>query len=162
MTVKPDIDYFAQAIDFLLLESRAISQTALRLKRDQVEGAINLLAGCRGKVVLSGIGKSGIIAQKIAATMTSTGTVAIFIHPSDALHGDLGIIGPDDCVIALSNSGETEEVLAMLPHLERGCGMNRRRVPVIAIVGNMRSSLTHQSDVALDASVDQEAGPLNL
>ncbi|MGH9897386.1 MAG: KpsF/GutQ family sugar-phosphate isomerase [Pyrinomonadaceae bacterium] len=162
MTVKPDIDYFAQAIDFLLLESRAISQTALRLKRDQVEGAINLLAGCRGKVVLSGIGKSGIIAQKIAATMTSTGTVAIFIHPSDALHGDLGIIGPDDCVIALSNSGETEEVLAMLPHLERGCGMNRRRVPVIAIVGKMQSSLTHQSDVALDASVDQEAGPLNL
>lgn len=162
MTTTPNVDHFAIAVDFLLLESRAIAQTALRLKRDQVERAIDLLSGCCGKVVLSGIGKSGIIAQKIAATMTSTGTVAIFLHPSDALHGDLGIIGPDDCLIALSNSGETQELLAMLPHLERGRGMNRKRIPVIAIVGQMRSTLAHQSDVALDASVDQEAGLHNF
>ncbi len=122
----------------------------------EVERAIELLAACKGKVVLVGVGKSGVIAQKIAATMTSTGTVALHLHPSDALHGGLGIVNSDDIVIALSNSGETDEVLAMLPYLKQ------RSVCIIAVVGNLNSTLARCAEVVLDASVDQEACPLNL
>ena len=148
--------YSAQVKDFLRLESEALAQTAERLDMAEVERAISLLAACAGKVVLIGVGKSGNIAQKIAATLTSTGTVAVFLHPSDALHGGLGIVAPQDIVIALSNSGETDEVLAMLPFLKH------RRTTVIAIVGNLRSTLARRADVVLDASVDTEACPLNL
>ena len=148
--------YFSQVVNLLRMESEAIAQTARRLRRTDVERAINLLADCRGKVVLVGVGKSGIIAQKIAATMTSTGTAAIYLHPSDALHGGIGIVTPEDIIIALSNSGETDEVLSMLPYLKR------RQVPIIAVVGELRSTLARRADVALDASVDQEACPLNL
>jgi arabinose-5-phosphate isomerase len=105
---------------------------------------------------LLGIGKSGIIAQKIAQTLTSTGTVAIFLHPSDAVHGSLGIILPGDVVIALSNSGETDEIIALLPAIEQ------RKASLIAIVGNVDSTLARRADVVLDASVDKEACPLNL
>jgi KpsF/GutQ family protein len=149
-------NYFTQVVDLLRLESEAIAQTAARLQSADVERAIELLASCRGKVVLVGVGKSGVIAQKIAATMTSTGTAALHLHPSDALHGGLGIVTPDDIVIALSNSGETDEVIAMLPFL------TQRRVHIIAIVGNLNSTLARRATVALDASVDQEACPLNL
>ena len=149
-------NYFSQIVDLLRLESEAIAQTARRLKRKDVERAVKLLAECRGKVVLVGVGKSGIIAQKIAATMTSTGTAAIYLHPSDALHGGLGIVTPEDVIIALSNSGETDEVLSMLPFLKH------RRVPLVAVVGDVRSTLARRADVVLDASVDQEACPLNL
>lgn len=149
-------NYFSQVCDLLRLESEAIAQTAARLKREHVERSIEILAGCHGKVVLVGVGKSGIIAQKIAATMTSTGTAAIYLHPSDALHGGLGIVNPEDVVLALSNSGETDEVISMLPHLRH------RRVPLVAIVGNLRSTLARRADVVLDASVDQEACPLNM
>jgi arabinose-5-phosphate isomerase len=148
--------YFSQVVDLLRMESEAIEQTARRLKVEQVERAVGLLAGCRGKVVTVGVGKSGIIAQKIAATMTSTGTAALFLHPSDALHGGIGIVTGADLVIALSNSGETEELLSMLPYLKH------RQVPIIAVVGSPRSTLARRADVALDASVDQEACPLNL
>ena len=151
-----DKNYFSQVVDLLRSESEAIAQTAARLQERQVESAIQQLASCRGKVVLVGVGKSGIIAQKIAATMTSTGTAAIYLHPSDALHGNLGIVMPEDVVIVLSNSGETEELVEMLPYLKH------RRVPIIAIVGNLRSTLARRADVVLDASVDHEAGPLNL
>ncbi|MGA9994860.1 MAG: SIS domain-containing protein, partial [Pyrinomonadaceae bacterium] len=109
--------HFAQVVDLLKLEAGAIAQTASRLQPDQVELAIKILSASKGKVVLVGIGKSGIISQKIAATMTSTGTAAIFLHPSDALHGGLGIVTSDDVVIAISNSGETTELLDMLPYL---------------------------------------------
>lgn len=149
-------NYFSQVCDLLRLESEAIAQTAARLERETVERAIEILAACRGKVVLVGVGKSGIIAQKIAATMTSTGTAAIYLHPSDALHGGLGIVNPEDVVLALSNSGETDEVISMLPHLRH------RRVPIVAILGNLRSTLARRADVVLDASVDQEACPLNM
>jgi arabinose-5-phosphate isomerase len=138
------------------MEAAAISSTTMRLRREDVERAIELLAECRGKVVLVGVGKSGNIAEKIAATLTSTGTAAVYLHPSDALHGGLGLVTPDDIVVALSNSGETDEVLTMLPYLKN------RRVPVIALVGNLRSTLARSADVSLDASVDQEACPLNL
>src|SRR5690606_35727749 len=100
--------------------------------------------------------KSGVIAQKIAQTMTSTGTVAVFLHPSDAMHGSLGAVTGGDVIIALSNSGETDELIAMLPALKK------RQVPLISIVGNLESTLARQSDVVLDASVDKEACPLNL
>jgi arabinose-5-phosphate isomerase len=122
----------------------------------QVERVIDLLAGCKGKVVIMGVGKSGIIAQKIAATMTSAGTAALYLHPSDALHGGLGIVQSNDVVMVLSNSGETDEIIEMLPYL------NHRHVAIIAIVGNLSSTLARRSDAVLDASVDQEACPLNL
>jgi arabinose-5-phosphate isomerase len=148
--------YFSEVVDLLRMESEAIAQTAQRLKAAEVEQAVSLLARCRGKVVTVGVGKSGIIAQKIAATMTSTGTAAIYLHPSDALHGGIGIVTPADLIIALSNSGETDELLGMLPYLKH------RRVPIIAVVGSPRSTLARRANVTLDASVDQEACPLNL
>jgi arabinose-5-phosphate isomerase len=151
-----DNKYFSLVTDLLRLESEAIAQTALRLAEAEVERAIEILAVCRGKVVLLGVGKSGIIAQKIAATMTSTGTAAIYLHPSDALHGGLGIVASEDVVLALSNSGETDEVISMLPHLKH------RGVPLIALVGNLNSTLARRADVVLDATVDKEACPLNM
>ncbi|MDT5123977.1 MAG: arabinose-5-phosphate isomerase [Acidobacteriota bacterium] len=149
-------NHFSQVIDLLLMEADAIRVTASRLKPEHVERAIELLKTCRGKVVLVGVGKSGNIAEKIAATMTSTGTVAVYLHPSDALHGGLGIVTSEDVVVALSNSGETDEIVTMLPYLKH------RRVPIIALVGNINSTLARSADVILDASVDQEACPLNL
>jgi arabinose-5-phosphate isomerase len=151
-----DTNYFSQVVDLLRIESEAIAQTAGRLERAEVERAIELLTQCKGKVVLVGVGKSGVIAQKIAATMTSTGTAALYLHPSDALHGGLGIVTSEDVVIALSNSGETDEVLVMLPYLKQ------RQASIIAVIGNLDSTLARQADVVLDASVDQEACPLNL
>jgi arabinose-5-phosphate isomerase len=142
--------------ELLRLEAAAIERAAERLDSDAVERAVALLADCRSKVVVMGVGKSGVIAQKIAQTLTSTGTVAVFVHPSDALHGSLGVIAKGDVVIALSNSGETEELVALLPALER------RNVPMIAIVGNTLSTLAAHSSAVLDVSVDQEACPLNL
>src|SRR5215212_8213750 len=131
----PDKAYFLQVVALLGMEAAAISSTINRLQREEVERAVELLAGCRGKVVLVGVGKSGNIAEKIAATMTSTGTAAVYLHPSDALHGGLGIVTPGDVVVALSNSGETDEVITMLPYLKH------RQVPIIAVVGNLRSTL---------------------
>ena len=107
-------------------------------------------------MIVTGVGKSGVIAQKIAQTLVSTGTVAVFVHPSDAIHGSLGMVTKGDVVIALSNSGETEEILLLLPTLKN------RGIRIISIVGNMNSTLARQSDIALDASVDREVCPLNL
>src|SRR6476469_3250421 len=129
-----DKNYFAEVQGFLRLESEAIAQTAMRLAGDEIERVVQLLAACKGKVVILGVGKSGIIAQKIAATMTSTGTGALYLHPSDALHGGLGIVQSDDVVIVLSNSGETDEIVAMLPYLQN------RHVKIVAIVGNVNST----------------------
>jgi len=140
----------------LKLESEAIAQTAKRLDQQQVTHAIDLLCNCQGKIVIIGVGKSGIVAQKIAATMTSTGTAALHLHPSDALHGGLGIVQTGDVVILLSNSGETDEIVGMLPYLKH------REVSLIAIVGNLASTVARRADAVLDASVDQEACPLNL
>jgi arabinose-5-phosphate isomerase len=151
-----DKNYFAEIQGFLRLESEAIAQTATRLKQNEIERVVELLASCKGKIVILGVGKSGIIAQKIAATMTSTGTGAIHLHPSDALHGGIGIINSDDVVMILSNSGETDEIIEMLPYLKR------RQVPIIALVGNLSSTLARRADAVLDGSVDQEACPLNL
>jgi arabinose-5-phosphate isomerase len=151
-----DKNYLAEVQAFLRLESIAIAQTATRLERDEIERVVKLLAACKGKIVILGVGKSGIIAEKIAATMTSTGTGALYLHPSDALHGGIGIIKADDVVMILSNSGETDEIIEMLPYLKR------RQVPIIALVGNLNSTLARRADAVIDGSVDQEACPLNL
>lgn len=151
-----DKNYFANVLEFLRLESEAITRSATRLKPDDIERIVDLLAGIKGKIVFLGVGKSGIIGQKIAATMTSTGTGAIYLHPSDALHGGIGIINSDDVVLIISNSGETNEIIEMLPYLKR------RNVPIIALLGNLNSTLARRADAVLDASVDQEACPLNL
>ena len=151
-----DKNHFAAVQGFLRLEAEALSQTATRLNADEIERVVQLLAGCQGKIVILGVGKSGIIAQKIAATMTSTGTGALHLHPSDALHGGIGIINAEDVVMILSNSGETDEIIEMLPYLKR------RKVPIIALVGNPGSTLARQADAVIDGSVDQEACPLNL
>mgnify|MGYP001593764627 CR=1 FL=1 len=147
---------YSQVIELLRLEASAIEHTAKHLDVDSVEKAVELLLNCQSKVIVTGVGKSAIIANKIADTMTSTGTVAVFVHSSDALHGSLGVIGTGDVVVALSNSGETDELLAILPTLKQ------REVKIISIVGNPNSTLARQSEVVLDASVDQEACPLNL
>src|SRR5262245_14155422 len=149
-------DHLADIQQVLRIESDAIALTATRLDREQVGRVVELLANCAGKVVILGVGKSGIIGQKIAATMTSAGTAALYLHPSDALHGGLGIVQADDVVIVLSNSGETDEIVGMLPYLKN------RGVPIVAIVGNLNSTLARRADAALDASVDKEACPLNL
>jgi len=147
---------FGRVTDFLRIEAEAITQTAARLDPAEVGRAVELLEHCAGKVVVTGVGKSGIVAEKIAATMSSTGTAAVYLHASDALHGGLGLVAAEDVVIALSNSGETFELIEVLPFLKH------RSVPVIAIVGNLQSTLARRADVRLDASVDQEACPLNL
>ena len=127
---------------------------------DRIDGAfleaLALILNCHGRVIVTGIGKSGHIGHKIAATLASTGTPAFFVHPAEASHGDLGMITPDDVLIALSNSGESNELLNILPHVKR------RGAKVIAITGNPKSSLALDADAHLDSAVAQEACPLNL
>lgn len=148
--------YFDKAAGILQLEAAAIQRTARTLDPAEVDRAVRLITDCSGKVILTGVGKSGVIAQKIAQTLTSTGTIAIFVHPSDALHGGLGVVTSGDVVVALSNSGETDEIISVMPAIvNRGSSL-------IAIVGNISSTLARRADVVLDASVDQEACPLNL
>jgi arabinose-5-phosphate isomerase len=153
-----DTTYVLQVVKLLELEADAIIKAANRLhfQSEQVKQAVELLVNCRGKVVLAGVGKSGIVARKIAATLTSTGTLAVYLHPGDALHGDIGIVAAKDLAIVLSNSGETDELVAMLPYLK--C----RQIPIIALVGNLRSTLARNADVAIDATVEKEACPFNL
>ena len=140
-------------------EAAAISAAAQRLSAEQVEGALTLLERCadrKAKLVITGVGKSGIVARKIAATFSSIGLMALYLNPLDALHGDLGVVAPDDVCLLLSNSGETSELLEVMPHLKR------RGTARIALVGRADSSLAHGSDVVLEASVDREVCPLNL
>jgi arabinose-5-phosphate isomerase len=148
--------HVTRVLHLLTIQAEAITQARQRLHPEAIARAVGLCMACRGKVILAGIGKSGIVARKIAATLTSTGTAGVYLHPTDALHGDIGMVTSDDVVLLLSNSGETEEVVALVPYLRR------RQVPIIAIVGNPYSTLARQADVVLDASVDKEACPLNL
>lgn len=145
-----------KVVELLRLEASAIERSAANVDPAAIETAVRLLRNCEGKVIVLGIGKSGVIAQKIAQTLTSTGTAAVFIHPSDALHGSLGMIVTSDVAIAISNSGETDEIVHMLPALQK------REVPLIAIVGNLDSTIAQRANSALDASVDREACPLDL
>lgn len=139
----------------LAIEARAVQALIDRLD-EQFNKAVELLFQCKGKVVVSGMGKSGLVGQKIAATMASTGTPAFFLHPAEGIHGDLGMVGRNDVVIAISNSGETQEILQLLPYVER------MGIPVVSMTGRMTSTLAKNSDVALDVSVSEEACPMGL
>ncbi len=139
----------------LTVEADAIAKIATRLD-GSFATAVGLILACPGRIIVSGIGKSGHIARKIAATMASTGTPAYFVHAAEAVHGDLGMIARDDVLIALSNSGKNDELLTIVPLVKRQGGK------LIAITGNPDSALAREADVHLDARVDEEACPLNL
>ena len=134
------------------------ANSILRLKNNigaEFDKAIDILFNCKGRVIITGMGKSGLIGRKIAATLTSTGTPSYFLHPAESTHGDSGIITRNDVVIAISNSGETQELLNLLPLIKRF------GVTMIGMTGKMNSTLAHSSDVTLDISVEKEACPLN-
>jgi len=139
----------------LALEAQAIARVAHRLG-PSFAAAVQLLAAAKGRLIVSGIGKSGLIARKIAATFTSTGTPATFLHPVDSAHGDLGLVGRDDAALLLSKSGASDELFVLLEHLKR------LGVPVIALTGDPDGLLARHADVVLDASVTEEACPETL
>lgn len=145
----------ASARKVIGIEARGIDELASRIDGD-FSKACQLILACPGRVVVSGMGKSGHIARKTAATLASTGTPAFFVHPGEASHGDIGMITPDDVVLLLSNSGETEEILTILPFLKR------QGNALIAMTGNPKSTLARGADAHLDASVSNEACPLGL
>src|SRR5438094_6021892 len=140
-----------------VLETEAAAILALVDRLDhRFDCAVELLRQCKGRVILTGMGKSGIICRKIAATLTSTGTPAFFVHPAEAIHGDLGVIQSEDVVVALSYSGETDELLRLLETIRRV------GAKLIVITGEPRSTLAVAADVAIDCSVTEEACPMNL
>ena len=154
MTRTVDID-LALARRVLQTEAAAILALVDRLG-NEFERAVRLLLDCRGRVIVTGMGKSGIICRKIAATLSSTGTAAFFLHPAEAIHGDLGVLQCDDVIIALSHSGETAELLRLLETIKR------LGASLIAITGDRASTLAIAADISLDASVSEEACPMNF
>lgn len=150
-----DPNYIQTARDVFSTEAMAINAVAERIG-PSFEQACQLVLDCEGRIIVTGMGKSGHIGGKLASTLASTGTPAFFVHPGEASHGDLGMITPGDLVLAISNSGETPEVLTILPIIKR------MGVKYIALVGAMASTLSEQADVALDVTVDSEACPMNL
>jgi arabinose-5-phosphate isomerase len=149
----------ALALDTLDIEAAAIQGMRARLASQGQEAfakALELVLATRGRVVVMGMGKSGHVGRKIAATLASTGTAAMFVHPAEASHGDLGMIKPIDCVLAISNSGESDELNAVLPFIKR------MGTPLVAITGGLQSALAQHADAVLDSSVAKEACPLNL
>jgi arabinose-5-phosphate isomerase len=158
MSLPPSFDpvqAMAMAQETLSIEAQAITAVAQRMDASFAR-ALELVLGIPGRVVVMGMGKSGHIGRKIAATLASTGTPAMFVHPAEASHGDLGMITGADLVLGISNSGESEELTAILPLIKR------MGVPLLAITGRLDSTLGRHADVALDASVDKEACPHNL
>ena len=145
----------AMADRVLRLEAESIGGLRSRLD-DRFVRAVELMHGCRGRVIVTGMGKSGLIGRKIASTLASTGTPAYFLHPAEGVHGDIGMVARDDLILALSNSGETDEVLAVLPAIKR------LGVPLILLTGSPASTLARQADVILDVGVAEEACPMNL
>ncbi len=137
------------------IEAEAVSLLNQRIN-GEFEKAVTMILGCKGRVIITGMGKSGLIARKIVATMNSTGTSSIFLHPSDAIHGDLGIVTPDDVVIAISKSGDTDELFQLMPMLKR------MGVRIITMTGNVNSRLAQISEIVLDVGVREEACPHNL
>jgi len=139
----------------LRLEATAILELIDRLD-DRFDVAVETLRECAGRVIVTGMGKSGLVGRKIAATLASTGTPAYFLHPAEGVHGDLGMVARGDVVLALSNSGETDEMLAILPALKR------LGIPIVLMTGKPQSTLARQCEVVLDVSVREEACPMNL
>ncbi|MEO8304473.1 MAG: KpsF/GutQ family sugar-phosphate isomerase [Betaproteobacteria bacterium] len=155
---KPGLDgaeILAVARAVLVAEAEAVNALVDRLGEDFI-AAVRMILAAEGRVVVCGVGKSGHIARKIASTLASTGSPAFFVHPTEASHGDLGMILPDDVVVALSNSGESDELLMIVPLLKR------HGAKLIAVTGNVQSRLARQADVHLDANVEREADPLGL
>jgi arabinose-5-phosphate isomerase len=144
-----------QAKKVLRIEAEAVAALIDRIDERFVQ-AVDMILHCEGRVVVTGMGKSGLIGKKIAATLASTGTPALFLHPAEGIHGDLGLVMRGDTVIALSNSGETDELSRMLPSLKR------LGIRIIALTGNPESTLAKNSDVVIDVSVKEEACPLGL
>ena len=151
--IKQD-ELVSTALEVFDIEADAVLKLKDRINADFVK-AIDILYGCKGKVVVTGMGKSGLIGRKISATLCSTGTPAVFLHPAESTHGDSGIITKQDVVIAISNSGETGELLNLLPLIKRF------GVPIVGMTGGLNSTLAEKSDVVLDISVEKEACPLN-
>lgn len=144
-----------RAKQVLRIESRAIANLIRRID-NKFEKAVDLLFNCKGRVVITGMGKPGIIGQKLSATLASTGTPSLSLHPAEAIHGDLGRVTKKDVIIALSNSGETEEIIKLLPTIKK-IGSK-----LVSLTGNLNSTLAQNSDVALDIGVKEEACPLGL
>ncbi len=142
-------------VEILQLEASMINAASERLA-DDCSRIVDVLASCRGRILLTGLGKTGFVARKAAATLCSTGAPAIFLHPSEAVHGDLGIVSDQDVLVAMSNSGETEEILKLIEFMRR-CG-----VPVVALTGNLKSTLACHSNFVIDCQVSKEADKLAL
>ena len=137
------------------IEADALNKAASRLDQNFVD-AIDIILNTKGKLIITGVGKSGLVGAKMAATFASTGTSSFFLHPTEALHGDLGMIGKEDTLLAISSSGESEELTKILPHIKRF------DIPLIGLTGNPKSSLGDYADVFLDISVEKEACPLGI
>jgi arabinose-5-phosphate isomerase len=149
------MDPVASAREVLRIESEAIAGLVSRVG-EAFAKAVELILDCKGRVIITGLGKSGIVGKKIAATLTSTGTSAYFLHPVEAVHGDLGMVLKNDVVICISKSGNTDEITKLFPVLKK------IGVPIITMTGNLRSALAQRSDVVLDVGVAEEACPLDL
>ncbi len=143
------------AFDVLKTEANELLIAANNIKDFDIEKAVDLVVSCKGKLIVTGVGKSGLVGAKIAATLASTGTSSFFLHPTEAMHGDLGMIGKDDIVLAISYSGESEELIQLLPHLKRF------DIPLIAMAKTKESTLGKYSDFFINISVSKEACPLD-
>lgn len=141
--------------DLLLTEAREIEKAAQKISFD-IEKAVDLITSSKGKLIITGVGKSGLVGTKIAATLASTGTSSFFLHPTEAMHGDLGMIGKEDIVLGISYSGESEELVQILPHLKRF------NIPLIAMARNENSTLAKYSNVFIDINVEKEGCPLDV
>jgi len=139
----------------LKIEAQAIEDVLARLNAN-FERAVDLLFACKGRVAVTGMGKSGIVGRKISATLSSTGTPSFFLHPAEALHGDLGMLARGDAILAISYGGETREIIALLDALKR------LEIPLVALTGNPKSTIAQASEIVLDVSVNEEACSLNL
>lgn len=160
MLTKSKKDILRDAKKVISIEKRAISDLEKRFSRpsfmESFSEAVEIISKCKGKVIVTGMGKSGIIAQKIVATFNSTGTYSIFMHSADSIHGDLGVVKEDDVVILISKSGDTNEVKQLIPIFKN------LKIKIISILGDMKSELARVSNIAIDASVKEEACPHNL
>ena len=149
MTTPPPI------AEVMLAEAQAITAAAQRLDATHAQRAVDMLVACAGKVLVTGVGKSGLVAQKIAASLTSVGLMSVYLNPLDALHGDIGVVRDGDIIIMISNSGETTELLAVIPYIKK------RNVQLLGILGKTKSAIGERCDLTLDASVEREASPID-
>ena len=149
------MDYQKIAKEVLLTEAKEL-ENAASLLGDEMSEAVNLISNIKGKLIISGVGKSGLVGSKMAATLASTGTSSFFLHPTEAMHGDLGMIGKEDALLAISYSGESEELIKILPHIKRF------DIPLIAMAKDKNSTLGKYADVFLPINVEKEACPLNI